>query len=172
MKRELAILLLAALLPLSASCSSSTDAEGEESASTGHLPEEDGPVLFDSFASDLGLDQEWKGDLDGIVERGYLRALVTYSDVNYFLEGAKQSGLAYEGLNEFEKFLNQRLGNKTFKLHMLILPVRRDELIPALAGGLGDIAVASLTITEETEAAGGLLATHCQGGVGGHCHRR
>jgi ABC-type amino acid transport substrate-binding protein len=51
-------------------------------------------------------------------------------------------------LSEFEEFLNQRIGRKTLKIKLLILPVQRDELFPALALGLGDIAAANLTITE------------------------
>jgi membrane-bound lytic murein transglycosylase MltF len=105
--------------------------------------------LQSSFTSDLNLDQEWTGDLDGMVERGYIRALVTYSQTNYFLDGGTQRGLTYEALREFEKFLNQRLGRKTLKVDVVVLPVRRDELLPALVAGLGDIAAANLTITPE-----------------------
>ena len=61
---------------------------------------------------------------------------------------ATQRGITYEALTGFEKFLNQRLGRKTLKVHVLIIPVERDELIPALERGLGDLAAANLTITK------------------------
>jgi membrane-bound lytic murein transglycosylase MltF len=54
-------------------------------------------------------------------------------------------------LREFEKYLNQQLGRRTLKVNVLIIPVHRDELLPALAQGLGDIAVANLTITPERQ---------------------
>jgi hypothetical protein len=54
--------------------------------------------------------QPWKGDLDGMVERRYIRMLVTFSKTNYFLDGAKQYGATYDGGKHFEDFLNKRLG--------------------------------------------------------------
>jgi membrane-bound lytic murein transglycosylase MltF len=107
----------------------------------------EGPRQLESFDSDFWLDKEWKGDLDGMVERGVVRALVAYSLGQYFLDGAAQRGATYEALTEFEKFLNQRLGRRTLKVPVVIIPVQRDELFPALERGLGDIAAANLTVT-------------------------
>ena len=115
-------------------------------AATESAPE--GPQQLDSFDSELRLDQGWVGDLDGMEERGVVRALVTYSMGQYFLDGATQRGASYEALIEFEKFLNQRLGRRPVKVSVLIIPVQRDELLPALERGLGDIAAANLTITQ------------------------
>ena len=70
----------------------------------------DGPQQFDSFDSGLWLDQGWVGDLDGLEERGMVRALVAYSMGQYSLDGATQRGASYEALIEIEKFLNQQLG--------------------------------------------------------------
>jgi len=67
------------------------------------------PQLLESFDSELWLDQEWVGDLDGMAERGVVRVLVVYSLGQYFLDGATQRGASYEALIEFEKFLNQAL---------------------------------------------------------------
>ncbi len=111
-------------------------------------PVADGPRPLDSFDPELYLDQEWVGDLDIMVERGVVRALVVYSLGQYFLDGATQRGATYEALTEFEKFINQRLGRRTVKVEVLIIPVQRDELLPALTRGLGDIAAANLTITD------------------------
>jgi membrane-bound lytic murein transglycosylase MltF len=108
----------------------------------------DGPQQFDSFDSGLWLDQGWVGDWDGMEERGVVRALVAYSMGQYFLDGATQRGASYEALIEFEKFLNQQLGPRPVKVAVLIIPVQRDELLPALERGLGDIAAANLTITQ------------------------
>lgn len=110
-------------------------------------------VLLELSALDpeLGLAKAWTGDLDGMVERGFIRALVTYSKTNYFIDRGAQHGVSYEGLREFEKYLNRKLGRRTVKVKLVILPVARDELLPSLAAGLGDLAAANLTITPERE---------------------
>ena len=95
--------------------------------------------------------REWTGDLDGMVERGYIRALVVYNRTGYFLDGPQQKGITYEALKEFEKFVNQKLKLRRIKLELYFLPVRRDELLPALAEGSGDLAAANLTITPERQ---------------------
>lgn len=123
---------------------------GDAATESGNVATEsasEGPQQLDSFDAELWLDQEWVGDLDGMVERGVVRVLVVYSLGQYFLDGAIQRGITYEALIEFEKFLNQRLGRRPVKVSVLIIPVQRDELLPALERGLGDVAAANLTIT-------------------------
>jgi len=120
----------------------------QKSTTTGAVAGDEGPRQLESFDSDFWLDREWVGDLDGMAERGVVRALVVYSLGQYFLDGATQRGATYEALTEFETFLNQRLGRKTIKVPVLIIPVQRDELFPALERGLGDLAAANLTITQ------------------------
>jgi membrane-bound lytic murein transglycosylase MltF len=102
-----------------------------------------------SFGAELGAFAEQRGDLEEIASRGRVRALVTLSKTHYFLDGATQRGLAYEGLREFEVFLNQRLGRKALPVRVVVIPVHRDELLPALERGLGDLAAANLTVTPE-----------------------
>ena len=91
----------------------------------------------------------WQGDLDGMIERRRIRVLVSLSKTFYFLDKADQRGLTYELMKAFERNLNKRLELKTRKVHMVFVPVRRDELLPALVEGRGDIAAANLTITPE-----------------------
>ena len=91
------------------------------------------------------------GDFDEMVKLHTIRALVTYSKTFYFLDRGRQYGLSYETLREFEKFVNQRLKTQTLKVRVVIIPVSRDELIPSLLKGVGDIAVANLTITPERQ---------------------
>ena len=52
-------------------------------------------------------------------------------------------------LEEFEKYVNKKIKAKTLKINVVYIPVRRDELIPGLVKGRGDIAVANLTITSQ-----------------------
>lgn len=91
------------------------------------------------------------GDFDEMVQHRRIRALVTYSKTFYFLDQGRQYGLSYEALKEFEKFVNKKLKTRTLKFHVVVIPVSRDELIPSLLKGLGDIAVANLTITAERQ---------------------
>jgi membrane-bound lytic murein transglycosylase MltF len=97
----------------------------------------------------LKLDQAWSGDFDGMVERHLIRALVPYSKTFYFLDGADQRGLEYELLKEFEKYINKKLKKRHLKVRLLVIPTKRDRLLPNLVKGLGDIAAGNLTITPE-----------------------
>jgi len=102
-----------------------------------------------AFESEFGGLGEWRGGFDEMADVGFVRALVAYSKTHYFLDGATQRGLSYEGLQQFETFLNKKLNRSTLKLRVVIIPVHRDDLFPALESGLGDLAVANLTVTPE-----------------------
>jgi membrane-bound lytic murein transglycosylase MltF len=84
-----------------------------------------------------------------MVERHLIRALVPYSKTFYFLDGADQRGLEYELLKEFEKYINTELKKRHLKVRLLVIPTKRDRLLPNLVKGLGDIAAGNLTITPE-----------------------
>jgi membrane-bound lytic murein transglycosylase MltF len=90
---------------------------------------------------------KFTGDLDGMIQRRYIRVLVTYSKTHYFVDRGTQGGLTYEFGRMFEDDLNKMLKKKHIRIHVLFVPVARDELIPALLEGRGDIASANLTIT-------------------------
>ncbi|MDH3584991.1 MAG: lytic transglycosylase F [Phycisphaerae bacterium] len=92
---------------------------------------------------------KWQGDLDGMVERRVIRALVVYNKMLYFLDGGRQRGASYEALKGFEKFVNKKFGTKTLKVDILFIPVPRDRIVPLLVEGYADIAAANLTITPE-----------------------
>lgn len=89
------------------------------------------------------------GDFDEMVERRYIRVLVSFSLTNYFLDGATQKGITYEALKMFEEEINAKLKTGPLKFHVIIIPLTRDRLIPAIVEGRGDIAAANLTITPE-----------------------
>ena len=95
------------------------------------------------------LDETWTGDFEGMVERRVIRVLTAFAKGLYFLDGADQRGVTYEFVKMFEEELNEKLDTGLLKLHVLIIPVTRDRLLPALVQGYGDIAAANLTITPE-----------------------
>ena len=113
-----------------------------------------GIATADKKTPGQGIPLQYKkmvGDFDEMVQHRRIRALVTYSKTFYFLDRGRQYGLSYEALKAFEKFVNKKLKTKTLEFHVVFIPVSRDELIPALLKGLGDIAVANLTITTERQ---------------------
>jgi membrane-bound lytic murein transglycosylase MltF len=91
----------------------------------------------------------WKGDLDGMAKRGQIRVLVVYSKTFYSIDRGRQRGITYDALQAFERHVNQKLGRKTVKVNVVIIPVRRDQLLPGLLSGRGDVAAANLTVTPE-----------------------
>jgi len=95
------------------------------------------------------LNEKWLGDFDAMAQRHRVRVLVTYSKTFFFLDRGRQRGLSHDLLKEFEKFINKKLKTKTLKVQVVFIPVRRDQLIPGLVEGLGDLAVANLTITPQ-----------------------
>lgn len=97
----------------------------------------------------LSLDEQWQGDFDGMVERRLIRVLVVYNKMQFFIDQAKKRGVSVEMLEAFEKFINEGNKDKALQIDVIFLPVYRDQLIPALVEGRGDIAVGNLTITEE-----------------------
>jgi membrane-bound lytic murein transglycosylase MltF len=97
------------------------------------------------------LHKKMLGDFDEMIQHRRIRALATYSKTFYFLDRGRQYGLSYESLKAFEKFVNKKLKTKTLKFHVIFIPVSRDELAPSLLNGLGDIAVANLTITTQRQ---------------------
>src|SRR5262245_18981538 len=95
--------------------------------------------------------ERWTGDLDEMRRRRVIRVLVTYSKTFYFLDGAQQRGLTYEQVKGFEEFLNARLQTEPLRINVVFIPVARDQLLPWLAEGRGDLAAANLTITPERQ---------------------
>jgi membrane-bound lytic murein transglycosylase MltF len=80
-----------------------------------------------------------------------IRALVVRSKTGYFFDGAQQRGVTYDLLKAFEQQLNEDLETGHLPVYLAFIPVRRDQLIPALLEGRGDIAVANLTITPKRQ---------------------
>ncbi|AIW17914.1 lytic transglycosylase F [Vibrio coralliilyticus] len=83
------------------------------------------------------------GDLTELEKKGAIRVLVSADLGFYYIEGGKPKGILAELLYHFEKELRQR--SSYFNLQ--IIPVQRDELLPSLEKGYGDLIVANLTIT-------------------------
>ena len=97
----------------------------------------------------LELEELWLGDFDGMASRRLVRVLVVYNRMFYFIDRGHLYGETVELCREFEKFINKKTKSDVMKIRVVFVPVTRDELIPSLVKGRGDIAIANLTITPE-----------------------
>jgi membrane-bound lytic murein transglycosylase MltF len=95
--------------------------------------------------------QPWTGDFDGMLQRRFIRVLVSYSKTQYYVVNGVQHGASFEYLNEFEKWVNLKYPPKVknTRFHVLFVPVPRDQMLSRLTAGKGDLAVGTLTITPE-----------------------
>jgi membrane-bound lytic murein transglycosylase MltF len=88
------------------------------------------------------------GDFDQIAKRRNLRVLVPFSRTLYFVDqGGTQRGLSHDFMRAFEEHINRKLKTRFLRFHVVFVPVARNELLPALLAGRGDVAAANLTIT-------------------------
>ena len=93
----------------------------------------------------------WTGDLRGMVERRVIRVLTTYSKTQYFIDHGLPRGTAYDQGMLLEAALNEKFKTGNLRIQVQFIPVARDELLPALLEGRGDIAMGTLTVTPERE---------------------
>jgi membrane-bound lytic murein transglycosylase MltF len=91
---------------------------------------------------------KWTGDLDGMIQRRVIRILTAYSKTQYLIDHGTPRGLVSDMASMFEEDLNKKLKSKNIRVHVMILPVSHDDLIPALLEGRGDIVAAGTMITD------------------------
>ena len=91
------------------------------------------------------------GDLDALIETRAIRVLTVYSAGRYYLDGPAEKGLVYEMFKRFESDLNKSLKRGHVRIHVVFVPVARNQLVPALLAGQGDVISASLSITPERQ---------------------
>ena len=132
-----------------------TEAASGKHAAGSEIPEESQPRLsLEQIQQELDipvLSKSWTGDLDGMEERRVIRVLTVYGLGRYFVDNGREKGITYELFRMFEADINKRLNKKHIRIHVIFIPVARDELIPGLLAGRGDIAAAGLTITSERD---------------------
>ncbi len=97
------------------------------------------------------VSQPFTGDFDEMVKRRLIRVGVSFNRTFYFIDHGVQRGLAYEYVGLYEDQLNARLKTGNLKIHVILLPMTRDALFPALTSGKVDLVVAQLTVTPERQ---------------------
>jgi membrane-bound lytic murein transglycosylase MltF len=94
-------------------------------------------------------DERWIGDFDRMRKRRFVRVLVVYNQTDYFLDKGTPRGLTTDTFKMFEDDINRKYKTKKLPIHVMLIPVRRDDLADQLLAGKGDIAAAHLTVTPE-----------------------
>ena len=130
-----------ALISLSLDLSAAVLAFAQQSESSKDKPS------AQSGVSGLPLNFErHTGDLDAMVKRGSIRALVLYSRSGFFYVEGKPEGISYEALQYFEQFVNQKLRTKQH-VQVTFIPVRPDQLESYLNEGIGDLIAYPVAMT-------------------------
>jgi membrane-bound lytic murein transglycosylase MltF len=93
--------------------------------------------------------EPWKGGLDGILERGFLRAATANSPLFFLRDGMHETGFAVEIARELEAYLDKTYPKKGRRMNVVLMPLARDAILPAVREGRADFAFGNLTITPE-----------------------
>ena len=109
--------------------------------------EESAEILQDIFPASVF--EKATDDLPVIMKRKWIRALVTFSKTDFFLDKGQPKGFQVEYLKQYENFLNKGRKRRDLRVRIIFIPVPFERLIPDLIEGKGDIAATFLTITPE-----------------------
>ena len=90
-------------------------------------------------------------DLDVMVEDRVIRILTVYSPGQYYIHEGQEKGIVAEMADHFEDAINKKLDRGHLRVHVVVVPVARDQLLPSLLAGKGDIVSANLSITPQRQ---------------------
>ena len=103
------------------------------------------------------IDTPFTGDFPEMVKRRAIRVGVTFNRTHYFIDRGQERGLTYEALKAFETELNTDLKSGNLRVHVVIVPMSRDQLHAALASGRIDMVAAMVTVQAGTRGGGCVL---------------
>lgn len=138
-----AVLLLVLLLSSSMVRAASSE---EPAASPGPHAQAGGTVLNQSAPFGLHTD-----DLDGMLKRHNIRALVLLNPIGFFYDNGQPMGVNFEALRAFQTFVNQKFKTGAMQVEVSFIPVRPDQLESALLQGVGDVVAYALVVTPERQ---------------------
>ena len=154
--RSVVALIIAAAATACSGRQEATPSAATETAATAAATDAPIPPTASPFddlpeAVRLSMDKPFTGDLDALVARRSIRVGVTFNRTHYFIDRGQQRGLTYESLKLFENDLNEDLKTGNLKVHVVIVPLPRDQLYAALTSGKIDMVAAMVTVTPERE---------------------
>jgi membrane-bound lytic murein transglycosylase MltF len=153
---RLAILLAGAFATVAA-CGSKPSTTADQT-STAKPAEEDVQLPPSKLDTDLpaavrdSLMKPSTGDLDEMIKRRVVRVGVTFNRTFYFVDQGVQRGVAYDFGRVLEERINAHLKTENDKkIHVVLMPLPRQELLSALVEGKVDLAAAQITVRPELE---------------------
>jgi membrane-bound lytic murein transglycosylase MltF len=90
-------------------------------------------------------------DLDAMVKRRNIRALVLINPIGFFYDKGRPMGIMYDALSTLEMFVNQKFKTGAVKIQVSFIPVRPDQVEAALTQGVGDFVAFSLVVTPQRQ---------------------
>ncbi|MGB8889236.1 MAG: transporter substrate-binding domain-containing protein [Candidatus Korobacteraceae bacterium] len=156
-RQVLAFLLpLLVLLPLiacgkKAAPAASKEQAQQQAATAGPVSSPDEPPAPSSDIKFGPAFARRTGDLDEMVKRRNIRALVLLNPISFFYDKGQPRGVMYEAMEEFQKFANQKLKTGKLQVKVTFLPMRVDQIEAALTEGVGDIIAYGIVVTPERE---------------------
>jgi membrane-bound lytic murein transglycosylase MltF len=91
------------------------------------------------------------GDLDQMLKRHEIRALVVPSRSGFFYDKGIPEGIYYEAFNAFQRFVNQKFKTGDLETTVTYIPVRPEQLEKALLEGVGDVVAYGVIVTPDRE---------------------
>jgi membrane-bound lytic murein transglycosylase MltF len=88
-------------------------------------------------------------DLDAMVKRGNIRALVMINPIGFFYDNGQPMGIMYDALEALQTYVNEKLKTRAIKIEVTFIPVRPDQVEAALMQGVGDLVAYPTVITPE-----------------------
>ena len=129
-----------------------TQAPATPAAPGDELPPARSPYDVLPEAIRAAMDKPRTGDLEEIIKRRAIRVGVTFNRTHYFVDEGQERGITYEALKAFEEDLNRDLKTGNLKVHVVCVPMSRDQLGDALKSGRIDMIAAMVTVRPEVEA--------------------
>ncbi len=130
---------------------SSTPTPSTPPAAEETIPETASP--YDALPESLqvAMDKPFTDDFDAMVKRRLIRVGVTFNRTHYFVDKGQERGMTYEALKLFETDLNTERKTGNLKVHVMFVPMSRDQLYPALRDGKVDMVAAMVTVRPELD---------------------
>jgi membrane-bound lytic murein transglycosylase MltF len=97
----------------------------------------------------MNVGRGFGGDFDAMQKRRLIRVVVPYNKTGYFIDNGTPRGTAVDAFKLFSDYINEKYKTGNLRIHVSLVPTRRDNLAEALLSGRGDIVAAAVTITPE-----------------------
>src|SRR5215831_1713516 len=90
-------------------------------------------------------------ELDAMVKRRNIRALVMVNPIGFFYDNGQPMGIMYGALSALEIYVNQKFNTGALSIQVSFIPVRPDQVETALTQGVGDFVAYSLVVTPQRQ---------------------